>query len=650
MSPLIGFALTRDSYTSGQMNLSEIKRRLPHPAVQAVALLVLAAPFAFLGWRALVFVLLTASAVAGGQSSRGEGRLDQILELGGFGAPALTAARMIVLLALGSAVWTNSALVVPFVCAAVLMTLLMVPARLVTDRLEARLGHTVFTRNLDLLVVDPPPPVVSYLATGIGLALAESILFLAGALLTGQLLLAWLAAAVAVGLLAFTVLATAIATKKIGEPYRSSVLAATRRAVDELEPQVALYVGSGDASNLYQTSMWLATLEHIEQPNIILMRSPKQFDVLGPTSTPVLCVPVAANFLSMELTTLRAGLFVANTGDVIHLIREPSLMSAFIGHGDSDKNSSANPFAKVYDEIWLAGEAGADRYRRADVGIHESQFAYVGRPQLDAIDTGDQDREPGTPPTVLYAPTWEGWNLEQQYSSLLGQAVAFVQAVLDSPIPVRLIYKPHPFTGRRLPKARAAHQRIVSMLAKANAAQKLPVAPSQSMAPAQRKELQTLSAIAGDELLSRFGRDFWQRTDPRTHVVVDSGDIRLYDCFNAAQFMAADVSSVLSDFMASDKPFAVFNHSALPDGAFVDEFPSASAGTVISANGSNIDDVIDIITGAAPDNNQDARAAQHALLLGPSQPPATERFVAAVTSLVNQAEVRRASRLPDNSP
>lgn len=648
MPLLIILGLVGGGYTRGQMNLTKIGNRLPRPVLLAVLLLALAAPMAFVGWRLVTFILLTASAIASAQRSPGQDRIDQILELGGLGSPALTALRMIVLLALGSAVWTNSAVVIPFVCAAILVTLLMVPARVVTDRLEARLGRTVFTRNLDGVAVEPPAGVATYLASGIGLAIAELVLFFAGALLTGQLLVAWLVAIVAVGLLAFSVLATAVVTKRIGDPYRGAVLAATRRTLANLSPRVALYVGSGDASNLYQTSMWLSALERVQEPTIILMRSHKQFAVLGPTSTPVVCVPVAADFLSLELTTLRAGLFVANTGDVIHLVREPSLMSAFIGHGDSDKNSSANPFAKVYDEIWLAGEAGADRYRRANVGVRDDQFVFVGRPQLDAIDSATGQLEPGEPPTVLYAPTWEGWNLEQQYSSLLGQAVNFVQAALDSPMPLRLIYKPHPFTGRRLANARTAHQRIVSMLAKANAANKLPAAPSQVLPASQRRELDGLSAIAGDELLARFSRDFWRRTDPRTHVVVEHGDVGLYDCFNAASFMAADVSSVLSDFMASDKPFAVFNTSSLPDDVFVDQFPSASAGTVISADGSHISEVIDVVTGAAPDRQRRIRAAQHELLLGPPQPPATERFASAVSALVDRAEERQRPRATDD--
>jgi hypothetical protein len=31
----------------------------------------------------------------------------------------------------------------------------------------------------------------------------------------------------------------------------------------------------------------------------------------------------------------------------------------FIGHGDSDKQASFNPFSRVYDEVWVAGAAAS---------------------------------------------------------------------------------------------------------------------------------------------------------------------------------------------------------------------------------------------------------------------------------------------------
>ncbi|GAA2867834.1 hypothetical protein GCM10020220_066520 [Nonomuraea rubra] len=96
----------------------------------------------------------------------------------------------------------------------------------------------------------------------------------------------------------------------------------------------------------------------------------------------------------------------------------------------------------VYDEVWVAGPAGRDRYRRAKVGVRDENIHEVGRPQLQGIST----EGPGLPyQTVLYAPTWEG--LERRPVPHLADhhgALRIVRALLDHRPPLRVIYKPHP--------------------------------------------------------------------------------------------------------------------------------------------------------------------------------------------------------------
>ncbi len=123
----------------------------------------------------------------------------------------------------------------------------------------------------------------------------------------------------------------------------------------------------------------------------------------------------------------------------------------FIGHGDSDKVASINPFCKVYDEVWVAGPAGRERFARAMIGVDDQDMFEVGRPQLAPIERGQ--RKTDEPITVLYAPTWEGWTEDPLNTSLMTMGRALVAAILDHPDDVRLIYKPHPLTGRRSAKA-----------------------------------------------------------------------------------------------------------------------------------------------------------------------------------------------------
>ena len=47
---------------------------------------------------------------------------------------------------------------------------------------------------------------------------------------------------------------------------------------------------------------------------------------------------------------------------------------------------------------------------------------------------------------MLYAPTWEGWTGDPAHTSLIRTGPALVERLVGFPN-VRVIYKPHPFTG-----------------------------------------------------------------------------------------------------------------------------------------------------------------------------------------------------------
>lgn len=139
-----------------------------------------------------------------------------------------------------------------------------------------------------------------------------------------------------------------------------------------------------------------------------------------------------------------------------------------VNHGESDKASMVSNQAKAYDRVFVAGEAAIRRHRAALVGLDEGRLVKVGRPQLDL------DPEPTLPAsgrrTVLYAPTWEGEDEANNFTSLDAYGPALVAAILAVP-DVRLVYKPHPrvVLGQD-PRVAAAHCQVLALLDRGAAA------------------------------------------------------------------------------------------------------------------------------------------------------------------------------------
>src|SRR5206468_5383783 len=111
---------------------------------------------------------------------------------------------------------------------------------------------------------------------------------------------------------------------------------------------------------------------------------------------------------------------------------------------------------------WVAGPVGRRRYAEADIGVRPDVIVEVGRPQAGGSPAGPPI------PTVLYAPTWEGWGDDPHHSSLALAGPALIRALLAVP-GLRVIYRPHPLTGRRDPALRAAHAEVVRALRAAGA-------------------------------------------------------------------------------------------------------------------------------------------------------------------------------------
>ncbi|MEU5938188.1 CDP-glycerol glycerophosphotransferase family protein [Micromonospora sp. NPDC047548] len=369
---------------------------------------------------------------------------------------------------------------------------------------------------------------------------------------------------------------------------KSPVLPVLQRWLDSYRPEVALYF-AGPAKDVYQANMWLAPTEALDQRGIVLMRSKEAFLELADTRLPVVCVPAGVDFMNLELGTVRATLYAANVGANIHMLREPGMKHLFVGHGDSDKQASVNPYSKVYDEVWVAGLAGRERYARAGVGVRDEDIVEIGRPQLAGVHTFGAQAE-ARPFTVLYAPTWEGWLDDDPYhTSLVLMGERIVKALLATSPAVRLIYKPHPLTGSRSNEAKAAHERIVARV----------------------------RAAGGDVDATSL--------DGPGHRVVTGRVPALFDCFNQTDLLISDVSSVVSDFVQSQRPYVVANPSGLPEDEFRREFPTSRAAYLLSVDCGELEKIL-ALTRAGDDPMTEARRELKTYLLGPAEANPMERF------------------------
>lgn len=373
-------------------------------------------------------------------------------------------------------------------------------------------------------------------------------------------------------------------------------LSAVQKFLDEYQPEVVVHL-SGPDTAAYQINTWIEALEALDQRVFVVLRDHPLFEKMASSSLPTLSLPAPSELLMLDFSMVKVALYPSNTGNNIHLLRLPTMMSAFIGHGDSDKSASNNPFSRVYDELWVAGEAGADRYRRSGLNIPESQYRFVGRPQVHAIGRTPRVGEAEIP-TVLYAPTWEGVNHLQEYSSLRAIGVKLIDELLADGS-VRVVYKPHPFTGQRDAKYRAAHAAIAARL---------------------------------DAAKARSGID---------HRVVRGGSLTTW--MNQSTALISDISSVLSDWLAGEKPYAVFNHEGLSTKEFREAYPSSAAATLLDGDAHGVDEFLDVITGRGPDLLAEYRSKLATYLLGPQDQRTLEAFRDSVTAFVARSEHERSA-------
>ncbi len=273
------------------------------------------------------------------------------------------------------------------------------------------------------------------------------------------------------------------------------------------EAPAILHVSDGLGSE-FHIDLWLQHLrEALGQHVVVVVRVAALFDAIK-ARPDVDCIFVRdgrdAENLAAQCPKLKAIFYASNTGTVIHFIRLNHLTHVFLGHGDSEKAASCHRFFRVYDEVWTAGQAHIDRFTASGLDFLGLNFRVVGRPMLRGLL---KERPTAATGRFLYLPTWEGYQDSQNYSSL-PCAPALLERVADLTDRFPVV-KFHPLTG------------------------------TQKKEPPYR-EATLKTCFLESEIDIR----------PRSQAI--AGIIHEVD------FLISDISSVITDFLATLKPIFVF--------------------------------------------------------------------------------------------
>ena len=328
---------------------------------------------------------------------------------------------------------------------------------------------------------------------------------------------------------------------------------AVRAAIEEVAPEVVVH-HSGRRGTVEQVLLWVPALHALERPCLIVVREQSHLEALDGCGIPVVWAPRSQDVELFMVGSVDLALYPSDATNINnHLLRVPGIYDVLIGHGDSDEPESRSPVARMYDEVWVAGPAGRERYAFAASGVPDAKVKEIGPVRPAAVDV------PAARPTVVYAPSWEQAVGAVDVSSLASAGGQVVEALLARQ-DVRTLFVPAAPTGARLPAYATVEQRLRSRIA----------------------------AAGGD------------------HAVLPAD--RLGEALAQASLAVVDVSPALAEAVRADVPFAVPALVGVDAPGMAAAFPSTTAGAVLEDYPGDVFAAIDDALG------EDARAGDRLAL------------------------------------
>jgi len=276
-------------------------------------------------------------------------------------------------------------------------------------------------------------------------------------------------------------------------------------------------------------------------------------------------------------------LYPANPMQNLHALRHFKLNHYFINHGESDKAVNQNKLLLAYDKLLVGGPLAHRRLLEAGLKLREGQVEYVGRPQaemaLDQSESGSVDKIT----TILYAPTWEGFVEDANYSSVSAFGLGVVQSLVSAGY--KVIFKPHPYTGSRSSLARRYFEEIKGFCAK--------------------KDVEVVDSL-----------------------------VSIHSCMNRSDLLITDISSVLNEYLVTRKPVVLCVTERLSGADLCSEFPSSRAAYALENSGNIVALMESIVNG---DPLAEKREEVRKDSLGDFPEGALNRFKAVISESVSDA-------------
>jgi CDP-glycerol glycerophosphotransferase (TagB/SpsB family) len=148
---------------------------------------------------------------------------------------------------------------------------------------------------------------------------------------------------------------------------------------------------------------------------------------------------------------------------------------------------------------------------------------------------------------------------------------------------------------------------------------------------------------------AEWNEAFWRTFGWWEHRVITGPEPSLFDCFNQSDALVSDISSVVSDFIASGKPYAVTDSAELGVDEFKRQNTAVRAAIILSNDARQVSDLLDAVSDTLGDTLAVTRHELKHYLLGSDNPTSMEQFNSAVNALVAKAESRN-QLLGTNSP